>query len=52
MKRKPSKESQKTGYYIRFTKRIIKLLIALFILYVVIIGIIWSVPKLWYWALG
>jgi len=50
--RRPSKEALGSRYAVRATKRVIRLVIWLFVLFVVIMAIIWVGPKIWHWALG
>jgi hypothetical protein len=52
MKRKQSKESKTTKYYVRAIKRISAVALWLFILFCLVMFIIWAVPKVWHWALG
>ncbi len=52
MKMEESQESKKTKYYVRATWRLIKLLIAIFILFLVIAGIIYLAPKILQFAVG
>ncbi|MCX6741988.1 MAG: hypothetical protein NTX24_02315 [Candidatus Pacearchaeota archaeon] len=47
---KPSKEAEKTRYYARAIKRIVVLLIWLFVLFVIVMGIIWGIPKIWHFV--
>lgn len=49
---KESAESRTTKYWARMIKRLTKLLFWLFILYLLVMGLIWAVPKIWQWALG
>jgi len=49
---KQSRESKTTKYYIRALKRITTVVFWLFILFLVVMAIIWAVPKVWHWALG
>ena len=50
--RRPSREAETTRYYARAVKRIISVAFWLFILFLLVMGIIWAVPKIWSWALG
>lgn len=50
--KKPSKEALRTRYYIRVTKRTIKLVLWLFVLFAIVMAIIWAVPKIVSRALG
>ncbi len=47
-RRKESNESRTTRYYIRMIKRITKLLIWIFVLFLIVMGIIWVVPRIWH----
>lgn len=49
---KESDESKKTKYFVRAIKRITKVLISLFILFLVISGIVYLAPKIWQFAIG
>lgn len=49
---KQSKESKTTKYWVRAMKRIIKVLIWLFILFVIVMGLVYIVPKIWHFVLG
>jgi hypothetical protein len=48
---KESNESRTTKYYQRFIKRLIVLALLGFVLFMVIMAIIWAVPRIWHWAL-
>ncbi len=49
---KPSKESLWMGYFRRLIKRVIKVVLSLFILFLIVMGIIWAIPRVMNWALG
>lgn len=51
-KMRPSKEAIKSAYITRLIKRMSKNIFWLFILFLLIMAIIWAVPKVWNWALG
>ncbi len=51
-KMKPSREANLSGYIARLIKRMSKIVFWLFILFLLIMAIIWAVPKVWNWALG
>ncbi|MDO8563780.1 MAG: hypothetical protein Q7R87_02130 [Nanoarchaeota archaeon] len=48
----PSEESNKTRYFARAIKRILRVTFWLFMLFLLIMFIVWAVPKVWNWALG
>ncbi len=52
MKSKESDESKKMKYWVRAIKRFIKVIVWLFILFLIIMFITWTAPKIWYWALS
>jgi hypothetical protein len=39
-------------YSVRQIRRVAFIVIGLFLLFVVIMGIIWAVPRVWNWAMG
>lgn len=49
---KESREANKTKYYARAVKRLIRLCLWAFLLFVVVMAIIWAAPRVWNWALG
>lgn len=49
---KPTKWTLMIGYYTRSIKRAIEIAFWLFVLFLVIMGIIYAVPKIWHLALG
>ena len=49
---KPSKEALRNRYLVRFIKRIIRLVSSLFVLFLVVMGIIWAIPRVLSWVLG
>ena len=40
------------GHNVRAIKRVTNVVVWLFVLFLVVMFIVWSVPKVWYWALG
>lgn len=50
--KKPSKEALRTRYYVRAVKRIVKLVWWLFVLFVIVMAVIWAIPRVLNWALG
>ena len=49
---KPSKESLLTRYWVRLIKRVTKVVISLFVLFLIVMGVIWAIPRVLSWALG
>ena len=47
-----SRESRITKYWIRRTWRMTKLLLAVFVLFLVFSGLVYVVPKIWAFAIG
>ena len=52
MRQKPTRESHFTKYLVRAIKRIAKVVVWLFILFLVVMGVIWVVPKVWKFVFG
>lgn len=50
--RHSSQEAKATRYYARAIRRFISVTFWLFVLFLLVMGIIWAVPRVWYWALG
>ena len=50
--KKLTKEAYINRYIVRAIKRITKVIFWLFILFLLIMAIIWVVPKVWNWALS
>ena len=48
----PSEESNKTRYFARALRRILRVTFWLFVLFLFIMFIVWAVPRVWHWALG
>ncbi|MFH1839871.1 MAG: hypothetical protein ABH849_01860 [Nanoarchaeota archaeon] len=51
-KRKASQESRTTKYWVRALRRIARVVFWAFILFLLIMVVVWAVPKVWHWALG
>jgi hypothetical protein len=51
-KHKETKEAGHTKYYVRALKRITMVVGWLFVLFLVVMFVVWAVPKVWNWALG
>lgn len=49
---KPTKEAYFNRYIVRMIKRITKIVFWSFILFLLVMAIIWLVPKIWSWAIG
>ena len=52
IRHKESEEAKKTKYYVRAIKRLIILVVWLFIFFLVIMGIIYLAPKVWHLVFG
>jgi len=50
--KKPTSEALLTRYFVRATKRMLSVLFYLFILFLVVMGLIWIVPKIWKMVIG
>jgi hypothetical protein len=50
--KKPSREALATRYGSRAIKRMIGLLLWAFVLFLVAVGIIWTIPRVWQFAFG
>ena len=51
-RRRESKEARRTKYYIRAIKRIIRLVFWLVLLFLIVMGLIYIVPKIWTFVFG
>lgn len=51
-KNKGTRETRFIKYSIRRVKRWFTLVVWLFLLFLLIMGLIWVVPKVWNWAVG
>ena len=49
---KPSQEASTVRYYGRAARRLIWLIVWLFVLFLVVMGLIYIVPKIWHFVLG
>ncbi len=50
--KKPTKEALLTRYWARLIKRAIKVVLLLFVLFLIVMGVIWAIPRVLSWALG
>lgn len=51
-KNKPTKESLLTRYWVRLIKRVAKVVFWLFLLFLIVMGVTWAIPRVLSWALG
>lgn len=49
---KKTQSASRLEYTVRQTRRVAFVVIGLFILFVIVMAIVWAVPKIWRWALG
>jgi len=52
MGHRQSGEASATKYYVRATKRIIKLITWLFVLFLIVMGVMFVAPKVWHFVFG
>ena len=50
--KKLSKEALLTRYWARLIKRVTKIVLLLFVLFLIVMGVIWAIPRVLSWALG
>ncbi len=50
--RKPTKEALCNRYLVRLIKRVTKVVILLFVLFLIVMGIVWAIPRVLGWAWG
>ena len=50
--KKPTKEAYINRYIVRVIKRVTTIIFWLFVLFLLIMAIVWVIPKVWNWALG
>ena len=51
-KKRTTKEAHFNRYLVRVIKRLTKVASWFFILFLLVMAIVWAIPKVWNWALG